>query len=443
MDTQISVKALRFADNRAHCKFYSDGSGGQTERLDMVAYSGSVIEDHWYWGNLVIDLSGGQFPREKYPILEDHLEDAKIAFTGPPTVNENGLCIDPASTVFVDTEESLKFRTISKQGFPYQSSIYGIPLEVEEVPEGQVTEVNGFEFTGPGNIWRSWEFMEASVCVFGWDRNTSSAAFRKDADTQIDISYEKFTTGGNPMSVTKADLKNMFQDLIPEVAAAVKEQIVPEVAEAVKAEIVPEIADQVVAEAVPEVKAEVTGGGGADAAAFAEEETPAETTSEEKPMTLDEAKAKVKELLEMYPELAEEVKPKAAGGGEESAMRRRLYSMEKQMARMEADKAKAEADAIWTSRFAASEIPVERQEKIKAAVSIRKFMKNGVLDKVKFATAVDTEVGEWEDMFSGFGYSGGGSYVNRETPAEKRDEDLINRMAAAAVKGGAYLRKEV
>ncbi len=423
MDKQLTVNALRLWDPNARCKFFS-GSAGETatEKLDMIAYSGGIIENHFFWGNLVIDVQGGIFPREKYPILEDHFEENKIAFTGPPLADNNVLRIDPETTVFLDTEESLKFRKISKSGFPYQASIYGIPVEVEEVPEGAETEVNGFVFTGPGNVWRKWEFMEASICVFGWDRNTSSKAFRKDADAPVDITYKTVRTGGNPMTrFSKDDLKelrNMFQDLVPEIAAQVQEQIVPAVVEQVKEEIVQEIVPEVVAE----VKEEVAGDAPSD-----------ETTSEEKTMTLEEAKSLLDQIKKQFPELLAEAAPSS---GEAAAMRRHQYDMEKRLARAEMKAVKAEADLIWADRFADTDIPADKYEKIKMGVPFTRFMKHGVLDHAKFTKAVDIELKDWDGMFSG----GGGTYVSRDSFEERRDEDLIDRMAQFAKKAGASVR---
>jgi hypothetical protein len=426
MDKQLTVNALRLWDPNARCKLFS-GSAGETaaERLDMIAYSGGIIENHFFWGNLVIDVQGGIFPREKYPILEDHFEENKIAFTGPPLADNNVLRINPETTVFLDTEESLKFRKISKSGFPYQASIYGIPVEVEEVPEGAETEVNGFTFAGPGNVWRKWEFMEASVCVFGWDRNTSSQAFRK-SDGHVDITYKTVKTGGNPMTKFSKDdlkeLKNMFQDLVPELAAQVQEQIIPAVVEQVKAEIVPEV--------VAEVKDEVAGG---EAAAMADGDAPPdETTSEEKTMTLEEAKSLLEQIKKQFPELLADAAPSS---GEAAALRRDQYDLEKRLAHTEMDAARAKADLIWSDRFANTDIPVDKYEKIKRGVPFTKFMKNGVLEQAKFAKAVEIELKEWDGMFSG-----GGTYVSRESDEERRDEDLIERMAQFAKKAGASVR---
>ena len=45
-------------------------------RMKMTGYSGGMIKDHFFWGNLVIDLSGMQFDKKKIQIcsyIEENL----------------------------------------------------------------------------------------------------------------------------------------------------------------------------------------------------------------------------------------------------------------------------------------------------------------------------------------------------------------------------------
>jgi hypothetical protein len=164
-----------------------DESGQESSKLSMVVYSGGVIKNHWYWDDLVMDLDGVKLSKSKYPILEDHETSRKVAFSGKPVVKEGQLTIDPESTIFVDTEVSKEFQKLSKQGFPFQSSLRGVPRRVERIEEGTETQVNGFSLKGPGTVWREWEYMEGSVCVFGWDDKTSASAFSKE---EIALDYE-------------------------------------------------------------------------------------------------------------------------------------------------------------------------------------------------------------------------------------------------------------
>lgn len=168
--------------------FLKDGDTKKA-RLDMVAYSGGIIKDHWWWDNLAIDLGGMKFTQKKYPILDSHDTNKKIAFTGKPLTDQGKVIIDPDKTEFVSTEESEKFQRLSAEGFPYQASIRVNPKVVERVAEEASVEVNGYTLKGPGTVFRQCEFVEASVCVFGYDSKTSSKAFEKAGGEETEITF--------------------------------------------------------------------------------------------------------------------------------------------------------------------------------------------------------------------------------------------------------------
>lgn len=182
--------ALRLVEvGDGSCAFVEQMGEDKPPKLKMKAYSGGLIRGHWYWGDLAIDLEGMSFPVSKYPILEDHSTDKKIAFTGKPLIEGNSLLINPDTTKFLDTSESLEFQKNSRKGFPYQASIYARPSSVERVSEGESAKVNGMSVKGPASIWRKCEFKEASVCVFGWDSKTQSSAFSRTETEEVDVEF--------------------------------------------------------------------------------------------------------------------------------------------------------------------------------------------------------------------------------------------------------------
>jgi hypothetical protein len=181
--------AMQLLDKGCHATAFSvtDDGGKELTQMEMTVYSGGVIKNHWYWDDLVMDLEGLKLSKSKYPVLEDHSTERKIAFSGKPIVKDGKLMLEKDNTIFVDTEVSHEFQKLSKQGFPFQSSLRGVPKRVERIEEGTETQVNGFSLKGPGTVWREWDYMEGSVCVFGWDDNTSAAAFSKE---EIALNYE-------------------------------------------------------------------------------------------------------------------------------------------------------------------------------------------------------------------------------------------------------------
>jgi len=220
--------AMQLIDQGCHAEMImsKDAEGNDSSKLNMTVYSGGVIKNHWYWDDLVMDLDGVKLSKSKYPVLEDHETSRKVAFSGKPMVQEGQLVINPETTVFVDTEVSREFQKLSKQGFPFQSSLRGVPKRVERIEEGSETMVNGFSLKGPGTVWREWEYMEGSVCVFGWDDKTSASAFSKE---EIALDYELIDKKEKPSKEDKRimnidQFKKDHPDLYAEIVKSATDQ---------------------------------------------------------------------------------------------------------------------------------------------------------------------------------------------------------------------------
>lgn len=207
-----------------------DGAKSKTPKLKMVGYSGGVIKDHWYWGNLGIDLNGMKFTKPRYPLLQDHRTDVRLAHMGVPKIENNQLTAPEDDVVFLDNEESQKFLAESSKGFPFQASIYAKPLKVVRLDEDQEHPCNGFTVKGPGAVWLESEFKEMSVCVFGADSNTSAAAFAEDepcAFAEVEFAGEKpvQTTMKEVKVMNKEKFKTEHADLYAEIVAEVTAQV--------------------------------------------------------------------------------------------------------------------------------------------------------------------------------------------------------------------------
>ena len=37
---------------------FAQGEGGKVTKFSIVGYSGKIIKNHWFWGNLAFDLAG-------------------------------------------------------------------------------------------------------------------------------------------------------------------------------------------------------------------------------------------------------------------------------------------------------------------------------------------------------------------------------------------------
>ena len=377
---KVPKAALRLMDSdHPQVKFAMDG---EKEKLDMVVYSGGIIKDHWWWGNLAIDLEGLTFGKKKYPILESHDSDRKIGFAGKPIVDKE-LRINPDTVQFVDTPESLQFRKLSKEGFPFEASMYAQPLMIQRLAEKETAEVNGFTMKGPATIWRKTAFKEASVCVFGWDSNTRSAAFSKDDEMEITLEVQTKSESaladneGNSsreegVNMELSELKAKHADLV----LAIREEVLAEV-KTDKATLEQTIADL-------------------------------RTQLQQKDATI-------------------------------TSQEERVLKLEKSEAiRREKDRV-AEADRIWAEKLEASEIPEHLYAKVKSQVGYTRFVKDEILDVENFSKAVDAEVADWVGKGVVKTKIIGGGGLSKETApegstklAEKEEEDRVDALLAMA-----------
>lgn len=199
-----------------------DKAAPKKPKIKMVAYSGGVIKDHWYWGNLGIELSGMKFLKDRYPLLQQHDIETRLAHMGKPVIVDNKLMAPEDDVVFLDNEAANKFLDESSKGFPFQASMFIYPRKVVRLDEDQEHNCNGFTVKGPGAVFLESEFKEMSVCVFGADSNTSAAAFAEDEPcsfAEVDIA------GNEPVQTTKKEVKRMDKAQLmkdhPELFAAI------------------------------------------------------------------------------------------------------------------------------------------------------------------------------------------------------------------------------
>jgi hypothetical protein len=373
--------ALRFVDVDCHAFAVKDGTEAKP-KLNMVAYTGGIIKGHWYWGNLAIDLSGMKFPLKRYPILEDHRTDKKIAFTVKPVIVEGKLTIDPDKTEFVDTEESAEFQRLSKEGFPYQSSIYAVPEAVERLEEGVAVDVNGFKMKGPGTVWRQSVFKEASVCVFGWDSQTQSSAFSREVEEDIEFVEKKGgelenkqTEGVDTLTITEKEVKKVkYEDLKKDF---------------------PDLFNQVIEEG--------------------------------KKFAQTAADIQIQQLT------SENTTLKAQHEKDND----RMLSLEKKETIRTEREIRLMADNIWTKRLASSNIPEHLFDKVRSQVSYSRFVKDAILDEGAFSAAVDAEITDWEDKgvvvssVQGTGLSSR-TADNSNAPVAEENKKLTNNLLRLA-----------
>jgi hypothetical protein len=377
----VPVEALKFAGGAGSVEIEKK-EGGAEKQLRIVAYSGGIIEKHWYWGNLAIDLGGLKFPKKSYPVLEEHDRTRKIAFIPKPEVKDNKLIAEDGT--FVDTEASREFQALSASGFPYQASIYAIPTVIEQVSEKATVNVNGFTLKGPGSVWRQAEFKEVSVCVFGHDSNTESRAFT-DVNGKLELSWENYVDETMATSYgTTTERKEVKRMTLEEMKKDDPEGHKALLAEAMEA-------------------------------------------------------AKV-ELQKQHDSEKSELK------GQITALSTKVNDLEKKDAiREEKERIMSNeigAKAIWSEKLAASELSIPAKNRLPKHLSFKDFLKDdGYLDTDAFAKAVEEEIKYWEkevgatDKVMGTGALGkdvgqGGADKAKEEEEDRKWIEHMNKLAS-------------
>lgn len=375
------------------CQFAFSDTPGEKGTFRMVGYSGGVIKNHWYWDDLIIDLEGLSFDKEKYPILRDHSTDMEIGFSTKPQITNDGLLFTDQEVTFLDNEEADKFIANAKKGFPYQASIFAIPSVIERFSEGESIMVNGNKLEGPGTVWRKAALQECSICVFGYDKNTSAEAFSKGGE-EVELEVEQLgnctgSSTSNNNGGSQMDMNKFKQDH-------------------------PELLAQIVAQTTADVEAKFQ-----------------ETSDAAAQKFQADADVQAGEIARLQEENA-----KLAKDGE--GLVERMLKLEKKDAlRTEAAMA-AQADAIVTTKLSASGLPDRLHSKVRAQLSHEKFSKEGVLDVTGFGAAADAEIADWEDTLNTgatqFGIPAVVRTVNGgdENQLSAAADDVVDRMLAAS-----------
>lgn len=380
MPKKIPHGALRLVQIGEGCHAFADGDE-KKKKLKMTVYSGGIIKNHWWWGDLVVDLTGMKFDRKKYPVLENHDTSKKIGFTGKPIV-DGAITLDPDKTEFVSTEESEQFQQTSSEGFPYQASMYTIPTKVERIEKDSKAEVNGFTLKGPATVWREAVFQEASVCVFGWDKQTESSAFSKEQTTELE--YEEI--GGDAEIFT---LKSGF-DKIDKNKEEVKEM--PKTVKELQ-------------EKYPDLTTKLTD----------------QITDELSTIHSQDLEAKEAEITKLKNENEKKVD--------------RIDQLEKKDIIRTEKEINSEARQIVNSKLAATDIPERLYDKIRRLVKHNKFVKDDVLDTEAFAKFVDEEIKDFEDagvtktvLGLGRTHREEGDNDDPEKKLDKEDDEAADKM---------------
>lgn len=182
----LSPEAFRFLASPDRPASIEAAAEGKRRKFAGVAYSGDVIEGHWYWDRVVFDLSTTRAP-QKLPMLLGHDREKIVGFSESVKI---GAAIDVSGVLSGITEEGKQVAATSDEGFPWQMSVHIEPRSIEEVKAGATVEVNGRTFTGPINVFRNNVIREISFTPTGWDSQTSAVAMSRGVDQPKEVEMD-------------------------------------------------------------------------------------------------------------------------------------------------------------------------------------------------------------------------------------------------------------
>ena len=132
------LNACIFNDN-AEVAFAEGDSDIKGDHFRIVGYSGGIMKNHWFWGNIAFDLKGMKFAKSRTPVLAEHFRDVRIGFTTKQEISDKVIVEGP----FLDNDDAQKLKADMKKGFPMEASLLVPALVVEHVKEGASVNVTG------------------------------------------------------------------------------------------------------------------------------------------------------------------------------------------------------------------------------------------------------------------------------------------------------------
>ena len=221
-----------------------NGENAKTAPYRMVARSGKPIE-HPYWGRIVHDLAGMKTHKPRLTI--DYVHDSKevIGYLNHFDITSGDLVASGALVPFKDNDRATEVLFKSRAGVPYEASINfgGDGIKIEEVPEGFVTQVNGYELEGPAVVVREWPLRGVAVCPYGADMNTESMSFADGKQYAAKVFTTEPTNPTEETSMSDATVEVAAEVETPEAAIVekIEQPVEQEVTEAAQAQAEPAV----------------------------------------------------------------------------------------------------------------------------------------------------------------------------------------------------------
>ena len=149
-----------------------DGEKAKPRTFSMVAYRGGLLRVAGYYRPVVVDMQGLSAAQGMKAYV-DHDTTRRVGHIERHQVS--GAVLTVHGVISSTSEAAREVTADADNGYPWQASIGGNVLSLEDVPTGATITVNGQQFTGPIFVARSFRLREVSFVGNGADDQTSAS----------------------------------------------------------------------------------------------------------------------------------------------------------------------------------------------------------------------------------------------------------------------------
>lgn len=152
----------------------SSSNLSKPKTFEMLAYSGGLLRWPGRKYPLVLNVKGGIYEREKYPILLDHDEKKRVGHMQREGIRATVSSLFINGVISAGNQYSEEVVTAAKNGFDWQGSVGVLAAVSEFIPAGESGYFNGQEIQGPFDYAATWEMQETSFVSSGADFKTKT-----------------------------------------------------------------------------------------------------------------------------------------------------------------------------------------------------------------------------------------------------------------------------
>jgi hypothetical protein len=183
--------------------------------ITVLARTGKPVY-HWYFDWIVHDMEG-MVSKDRIAFDYRHDPDEPIGYADKISATTD-LQLSGELLSRSDDDEAAKIMDLGPAGVPYEASIHFHPttMELEFLPTGMSTVVNGATIVGPMTIVRKWELLRCAICLTGVDSGSQTSFDGKSASgTKFELTWRNGMSKETPKTdATGSDAGKQSADTV-------------------------------------------------------------------------------------------------------------------------------------------------------------------------------------------------------------------------------------